>query len=105
MRDWGTTINGENFSQAIVDIVWKKAYLAQGYDSNIYRRDVVGYLIKKDEYGNTSSRLGWEIDHIHPVSKNGSDELINLQPLQWSNNRDKENELMNEWLPRKVGFY
>jgi 5-methylcytosine-specific restriction endonuclease McrA len=40
------------------------------------------------EYGQTS-KYGWEIDHIKPVSKGGTDDLSNLQPLQWENNRRK----------------
>jgi len=43
----------------------------------------------RTKYGDTSSGHGWEIDHVYPASKGGGDELNNLQPLQWSNNRSK----------------
>jgi 5-methylcytosine-specific restriction endonuclease McrA len=41
-----------------------------------------------DEHG-LQSEGGWEIDHIVPVSLGGSDDLDNLQPLWWKNNRRK----------------
>ena len=81
--------NGSVFDENTINAVWQKGTIVFGYDSNTIRKDSCGAFIKRNDYGNTNSSFGWEIDHIKPVAKNGTDDLINLQPLQWENNRHK----------------
>lgn len=58
--------------------------------------DCCGALMRRDLYGVTTRKgLGWEIDHIKPVAHGGADDLGNLQPLQWENNRGKSDNFPN----------
>ncbi|AWM88622.1 HNH endonuclease [Microvirga sp. 17 mud 1-3] len=82
------SILAEAFSETQKLAVWNKGTVIQGYDPRIWRRDMCGYAMKYDKYG-VCGEYGWEIDHIRPVAKGGSDDLFNLQPLFWENNRRK----------------
>ncbi len=83
----------KDYSEEEEQAVWEKGTPMIGESPNIYRKDSMGNKIKRDEYGNRDSDYGWEIDHIHPKSKGGGDELSNLQPLQWEANMKKSDEI------------
>ena len=76
-------------SQKIIQEVWNKAKEVLNRNPKEVRMDKCGALIKFDEYGNRKSEQGWEIDHIIPVVKGGTDDITNLQALQWENNAAK----------------
>lgn len=84
-----TTQHGGSLDPLTINAVWRKAQTVAGYDSNIWRKDRCGAWIQYTAYGATQSKYGWEIDHALPVSRGGTDELNNLQPLHWQNNRGK----------------
>jgi len=73
-----------------IDRVWDKGTPIRGKNPDTWRKDPEGNVIRYGSYG-TQGEYGWEIDHKKPSSKGGSDNIRNLQPLQWEENRKKGN--------------
>ena len=71
-----------------------KGIIIKNKNPKIQRKDVYGKILNYNDYGyGDNCESSWEIDHILPKSKGGSDYLINLQPLQTKINREKSNSL------------
>lgn len=90
IRRRSTKRNGSRFSETERLAVWQKARPVVHPRLKQARVDACGAVIIWENYGETvEGSTGWEIDHIVLVARGGSDELSNLQPLQWQNNRAK----------------
>lgn len=80
-----------NFSETQIQNVWNKGLSQENYNSDKYRKDCCGAWIKRDDYGKNTS-FGWTVDHVYPESKGGSNDLLNLRPMQWENNLSKSDD-------------
>jgi 5-methylcytosine-specific restriction endonuclease McrA len=74
---------------------WENASTVRGKDPDLYRKDPYGNVIYKPSYGKASA-MGWDVDHITPTSKGGSDATRNLQALNASLNRGKGDSLVKK---------
>jgi hypothetical protein len=87
-RESNTDVKGNAFSSSIVNDVWEKGKKIDNVSPDFARRDFCGAFMYKNEYGKHTPN-GWEIDHVKPVSKGGTDDINNLHPLHWINNQHK----------------
>jgi 5-methylcytosine-specific restriction endonuclease McrA len=75
--------------------VFNSAKPIKGKDEKLYRQDPYGNTMFKHSQGKSTS-LGWDVDHIKPVSKGGGNSIGNLQALNSSVNRSKGNTLVKK---------
>ena len=78
-----------SFSPEKVQRVWEKGTVAVRGSAHEWRKDQCGAWIQRKSYGKTDTIYGWEVDHIKPKAQGGTDDISNLRPLQWENNREK----------------
>ena len=78
-----------------IEKAWKNAKKIRGEDPDQCRQDPYGNKIRKNSFGKDSA-MGWEVDHIKPEARDGSDATQNLQALQTKVNREKGDSLVKK---------
>ena len=78
-----------------IEKTWNNAKKISGEDPNTYRQDPYGNKIRKNSFGK-DSEMGWEVDHIKPKARGGSDATQNLQALKTKVNREKSDSLVKK---------
>jgi len=91
-RQPNTNTRGESFDEKTIEAVWAKAKPEPNHTG--FSKDTCGASMQRSKHGKTE-QWGWEIDHVKPVAKGGTEDLSNLQPLQWENNRHKGDDYPN----------
>ncbi len=78
--------NGHNdFTEEEIREVWSSISSCRGVKKCI---DPWGREIHRFDYGR-KNEYGWNIDHVLPISRGGTNNLNNLQPLHWKSNKEK----------------
>ena len=75
-------------SQTNINKLWEKCPEVRGKDSDLYRKGANGDVIYKNSYGK-NSQMGFQVDHIKPKSRGGSDCIVNLQLVNSHYNMSK----------------
>ena len=88
------TADKRHITEELIEAVWQKAQVVPDNNPNEFRQDYAGAWIRREDYGK-SSNYGWDIDHIRPKSKGGTDGIENLIPVQHQNNCRKADDYPN----------
>jgi 5-methylcytosine-specific restriction endonuclease McrA len=88
-----TTSHATYGQKSTANKVFNLAKPVAGKDPKLYRQDPYKNVMYKHSHGK-SSPGGWDIDHIKPSARGGSDSIRNLQALNTTVNRSKGDTLV-----------
>lgn len=74
-----------------IEEIWCKAAEVSGYEPSRWRKDFAGAWIQREQYG-LPTEFGWEIFHLVPASKGGTNDIDNLLPIHRQNNLRRAND-------------
>lgn len=88
-----------NFSDDLIDRIWRKGIIIDGWNPDEYRLDAAGAMMLKSHRG-SDDIYDWEIDHVYPKAKLREagipeeewDHESNLRPFNAKNNNRKSND-------------
>lgn len=75
--------------------VFAKAEKIKNKNPDLYRADPYGNVMFKSSHGK-NTKMGWDIDHIKPKSRGGSNDIVNLQALNSRVNKQKGGTLVKK---------
>lgn len=68
--------------------VWQKGQPIIGWDPSDWRVDHRGNPLFRSAFGDSGSAFGWEIGLIRARAQGGTDDIVNLRPVQCQASRD-----------------
>ncbi len=81
-------IQRKKYSEVELDFIFQCAPMAEGlFGLCGFRRCPSGHSISREAYGKTDDSYGWEVGHITPIAKGGTNDPWNLQAQSISYNR------------------
>lgn len=81
-----------NIPEEWLPYIWAKGTIIPNFDPDKFRLDAYKKCMQRSERGNRKSPYGWEVDHIKPLSEGGKTKLINLRPLHWKSNLERNHQ-------------
>ena len=81
------SVETENFISPVVaekiGQVWQKGAEVSLNDPDEWRKDACGNLIQFDKYEKRDYKYGWVMKKIKSTNSESTEEMENLQPVQW----------------------
>ena len=78
-----------NWKQEVVESVWQHGRVMPEADPSVWRQDMCGAWIQRNEFARNDSEFGWKIENIKAGGTNTSEDL---RPFHWRNHFEIANQ-------------